>query len=402
MRTYLNILVVLLIGISTNGFAQSLDGYLEEAAENNPLLKAKYAEFQASVQRVAQVNSLPNPSISFGYLLSPSTPHPGNEKASIGIRQTIPWFGTLKTSGSVYELQSEAVYHEFIDARNELFMRVKSAWYPLYEVHREIELLKENRKVLESYKQLATTGFKVGKNSMSDVIRVDLLMENTDTKIKLLEEKIKPLTIQFNRLLNKEDSAEIEMVESIELVEIPLNYRRDSLLVNNPTLHSLDLKYQSAQASEVLAKKEGLPGFGVGLDYGFMPDGRNMIMPMVSLTLPIYRKRYKAFGKESQLNQEAIQHYKSDFENTLISNYEMTFYEMESAKEQILLYQRQIEKSKQIIILLEREYSNSGGDFVEILRMQQELINYQITEATETKNFFIALAKLDYLTAKSE
>lgn len=133
-----------------------------------------------------------------------------------------------------------------------------------------------------------------------------------------------------------------------------------------------------------------------------MPDGRNMIMPMISVTLPIYRKKYKAFAKESQLKQEAIEHYKSDVENTLISNYELTFYELKSAKEQLLLYERQIEKSKQIITLLEKEYSNSGEDFVEILRMQQELINYQIAEATATKNFFIALAKLDYLTAKSE
>ncbi len=402
MRNYLKILLALFIGISANGSAQSLDKYLKEAAENNPLLKAKYSEFQAAVQRVAQVNSLPNPSISFSYLLSPTTPHPGNEKARIGIQQMIPWFGTLKTSGSVYQLKSEALYHEFIDAKNELYMNVKSAYYPLYEVKREITLLKENKRVLESYKQLATTGFKVGKNSMVDVIRVDILIENTDTEIKLLEEKIKPLTITFNNLLNREIDSAIEIEETIDLVEIPLNYKRDSLLLDNPTLQSLDLKYQSAQASEILAGKEGLPSFGVGLDYSFMPDGRDMIMPMVSVTLPIYRKRYKAFAREAQLNQKAIEFYKSDFKNTLISNYEMTWYDLESAKEQLKLYQKQIEKSKIVIGLLEKEYSNTGEDFVEILRMQQELINYQIAEATAIKNFYIALAKLDYLTAKSE
>jgi outer membrane protein TolC len=401
MRYYLKIVVVLFLGLSTLGSAQSLDGYLEEAAGNNPLLKAKYAEFQSSVQRVAQVNSLPNPSISFGFLLSPSTPHPGNEKASIGIQQMIPWFGTLKTSGSIYELQSEALYHDFLDAKNELYMNVKSAWYPLYVVNREILLQKENRKVLMSYKQLATTGFKVGKNSMVDVIRVDLLIENTGTEIKLLEEEIKPLTITFNNLLNKEDTFEIAIEDTIGLVEIPLNYRRDSLLANNPTLQSLDLKFQSAQASEVLAGKEGLPSFGVGVNYSFMPDSRNMIMPMFSLTLPIYRKRYKAFAREAQLNQEAIEFYKSDFKNTLISNYEMTWYELESSKEQLSLYQKQIEKSKIVITLLEKEYSNTGEDFIEILRMQQELINYQIAEATAISNFYIALAKLDYITAKS-
>jgi|SRR5690554_4293854 len=402
MKRYLKILLILLIGISGEGFSQSLDKYLEEAAENNPFLKAKYAEFQAAVQRVAQVNSLPNPSISFRYLISPTVPHEGTEKAGIGIQQAIPWFGTLKTSGSVYELQSEALYHEFMDARNELFMKVKSAWYPLYEVNREILLLKENRKILLSYKQLATTGLKVGKNGMSDVIRVDIMIENTDTEIKLLEDKIKPLTVHFNRLLNKEDSSILEIDESIELADIPLNYRRDSLLLNNPILQSLDFKYQSAQASELLARKEGSPGFGVGVDYSFMPKVRNMIMPMVSITLPIYRKQYKASAKAAQLNQDAIEFYKRDFENTLISEYEMTWYELERSKEQYSLYQKQIEKSKMVISLLEKEYSNSGENFVEILRMQQELIKYQIAEATAIKDFYIALAKLDYLTAKSE
>lgn len=402
MKQFLIILLVLFLGISIKGTAQSLEKHLEEAAENNPFLKAKYAEFQAAVQRVAQVNSLPNPSISFRYLISPTVPHEGTEKAGIGIQQAIPWFGTLKTSGSVYELQSEALYHEFMDARNELFMKVKSAWYPLYEVNREILLLKENRKILLSYKQLATTGFKVGKNGMSDVIRVDIMIENTDTEIKLLEDKIKPLTVHFNRLLNKEDSSILEIDESIELADIPLNYRRDSLLLNNPILQSLDFKYQSAQASEVLARKEGSPGFGVGVDYSFMPKVRNMIMPMVSITLPIYRKQYKASAKAAQLNQDAIEFYKRDFENTLISEYEMTWYELERSKEQYSLYQKQIEKSKMVISLLEKEYSNSGEDFVEILRMQQELIKYQIAEATAIKDFYIALAKLDYLTAKSE
>lgn len=402
MKQFLIILLALFLGISIKGTAQSLEKHLEEAAENNPFLKAKYAEFQAAVQRVAQVNSLPNPSISFRYLISPTVPHEGTEKAGIGIQQAIPWFGTLKTSGSVYELQSEALYHEFMDARNELFMKVKSAWYPLYEVNREILLLKENRKILLSYKQLATTGFKVGKNGMSDVIRVDIMIENTDTEIKLLEDKIKPLTVHFNRLLNKEDSSILEIDESIELADIPLNYRRDSLLLNNPILHSLDFKYQSAQASELLARKEGSPGFGVGVDYSFMPKVRNMIMPMVSITLPIYRKQYKASAKAAQLNQDAIEFYKRDFENTLISEYEMTWYELERSKEQYSLYQKQIEKSKMVISLLEKEYSNSGENFVEILRMQQELIKYQIAEATAIKDFYIALAKLDYLTAKSE
>lgn len=49
--------------------AQSLDDYLAIAAENNPQLTSKYALFEASLQRVTQAHSLPNPSLSFGYFI---------------------------------------------------------------------------------------------------------------------------------------------------------------------------------------------------------------------------------------------------------------------------------------------------------------------------------------------
>ena len=168
---------------------------------------------------------------------------------------------------------------------------------------------------------------------------------------------------------------------------------------------------QSTQEAEELSKKQGLPKFGVGLDYVFVgerndmvvPDnGKNVIMPMVSMSIPIYRGKYKAATKEAQFKQEAIANYKTNTENTLVSNYEMAWYELDKARQLIELYNTQVSKTEQAISLLETAYSNSGKDFEEILRMQQELLKYQIATATATKAFYVALAKLDYLTSKTE
>jgi outer membrane protein TolC len=290
-------------------------------------------------------------------------------------------------------------------------MQVKSAWYPIYEVNQKIRLQKENSDILSSYKQLATTRFKNDKGSMVDVIRVDIMIENTDTEIKLLKDLLQPLYVQFNKLLNRPDSMLIQVEQELDLIQVPLDYRKDSLLANHPLLLSLDLKMQSAQEVEALSKKQGMPKFGVGLDYVFVgertdmvvPDnGKNVIMPMVSMSIPIYRGKYKAATKEAQFNQEAIANYKTNAENTLVSNYEMAWYELDKARQLIELYNKQVSKTKQAISLLETAYSNSGKDFEEILRMQQELIKYQIAAATVTKAFYVALAKLDYLTSKTE
>ena len=143
MKRYILIITVLLLsGLRIN--AQTLEESLKIASENNPLLKAKYAEFEAALQKVAQVNSLPDPTFSFGYFISPVETRVGPQQAKLGLTQMFPWFGTLKTAGNVQALQAEAKYQEFLNAKNELYMQVKSAWYPIYEVNQNIRLQEEN------------------------------------------------------------------------------------------------------------------------------------------------------------------------------------------------------------------------------------------------------------------
>lgn len=411
MSKYKHIICLVLLSISSFVHAQTLDDYLKEAAENNPGLKAKYAEFEAAMQRVAQANSLPDPTLSFGYFISPVETRVGPQRAKFGLSQMFPWFGTLAAKGEMATLMAEAKYQEFLNAKNELYYKVKAAWYPLYEVNNILLLQKENREILSTYKQLSTTSFKNGKGSMVDVIRVDIMLENTDTEIKLLEDKKKPLLTRFNNLLNRSDSLPVTMVDSLPVLEVAEHYRKDSLLTANPMLAAFDLKLKSAQAQERFARKQGLPKLGVGLDYVIVgeridmsvPDnGKDVVMPMVSVSLPIFRGKYKAAVKEAQFTQSAISSYKEDFENNLVSSYEMSWYELDRANQLIDLYHAQITKTEQAITLLLTAYSNSGKDFEEVLRMQQELLKYQMAETIALKEYYTALAKLDYLTAKSE
>jgi len=411
MSRYKNILCLLFLIISGFLHAQTLDEYLEIAAENNPGLKAKYAEFEAAFQRVAQSNSLSDPTLSFGYFISPVETRVGPQRAKFGLSQMFPWFGTLASKGEVAALMAEAKYQEFLNARNELYFKVKAAWYPLYEVNNIWSLQKQNREILSTFKQLSTSSFKNGKGSMVDVIRVDIMLENSETEIKLLEDKKKPLLTHFNKLLNRADTISVTIVDSLSVLKVEVDYRKDSLLAINPMLAAFDLKMLSAKEQEGLARKQGLPKFGVGLDYVIVgnrtdmdvPDnGKNAIMPMVSMSIPIFRGQYKSAVKEAQFTQLAITAYKEDFENNLISTYEMTWYELERATQLIDLYQSQMLKTNQAINLLLIAYSNSGKDFEEVLRMQQELLKYQMAQATALKEYYTALAKLDYITAKSE
>ena len=82
--------------------------------------------------------------------------------------------------------------------------------------------------------------------------------------------------------------------------------------------------------------------------------------------------------------------------------YEATWYEFTTAKQMIALNQSQISKSNQVITLLLASYSNTGNEFEEVLRTQQEILKYQIAETIALTKYHTALAEIDYLTSKSE
>ena len=396
MKKYiLNIILLVTLGVAT-GHAQTLDEYFKTAAENNPGLQSKYKEFEAALQKVPQVNSLPDPTVSFSYFF----PKMMSQRASVSLTQMFPWFGTLSAQGNAAALMAEAQYQSFLDAQNQLYYEVSAAYYPLYELNRLREIEQKNIDILESYKSIANSKFKNGLAPMVDVLRVDIMLKDAVSNLSILIMKEKSLKATFNKLLNRDVTEEVSINTSLANETLRGSFRRDSIVVNNPMLNALDLKIKASEASEIVAQKDGLPKLGVGLDYAIMDNGKNIVMPMVSISIPIYRKKYKAAKKEAQLMQESYTLQKMEVANSLISNYEMTWFEIQQQKELISLYEQQTKESNQSLNLLFSAYSNSGKDFEEVLRMQQQLLKYEKMKATAEVEYYIALAKLNYITAK--
>ena len=410
MKKYI-IIILTFLGFSTLANAQSLDDYFKIAAENNPGLEAKYNSFEAAMQKVTQVSSLPDPNLSFGYFVSPVETRVGPQRARFSLTQMFPWFGTLKAQEDAATLMAEAKYQEFLDARNKLYYKVSASYYPLYELQKLISIEEENQRILSSYKEIATIQFQNDKGSMVDVLRVDIMLKDATTNLAILGQKKKPLEIRFNKLLNRSDDDKVVVQDSLFTFNLPANYRKDSLFSSNPLLDELELKIEASKASEQAVLKQGLPKLGVGLDYVIVgqrtdmsvPDnGKDVFMPMVSVSLPIFRGKYKAAQKEAQLMQEAYALQREDVSNRLTSSYEMIWFEIQKKLELVQLYEDQIQESEQSLSLLFSAYSNSGKDFEEVLRMQQQILKYQKMKVTALSEYNIAIAEIDYITAKSK
>ena len=386
--------------------AQPLEDYFTTAAENNPGLQGKYKDFEAAMERVPQVSSLDDPTLSFGYFISPVETRLGPQNAKFSLSQMFPWFGTLKAREDAAALAAEAKYQEFLDTRNELYYEVARAYYPLYKLKQWKAIEQENIEILESYKNIATRNLENGKSSMVDVLRVDIMLKDATTNLKILKDKEKPLRTRFNKLLDRPSDEPVEIQDPEKPGSLPADISRDSLMARHPRLKKLELLRESGEASETAARKSGYPKLGFGLDYvavGERTDmnvdnsGRDVIMPMVSISIPIFRKKYNAAVKEARLKQERYALQKEEVANNLVSEYENAWFTISEQYDLIELYDEQINETQQALKLISTAYANSGNDFEELLRMQQERLKYEKKKAKALAEYKTAIARMEYL-----
>ena len=400
------VLMTLLFAVC-NLSAQTLTDYYGVAADNNPELKAKYKEFEASLQKLPQVSSLPDPNLSLGYFISPVETRVGPQSMKFSLTQMFPWFGTLKAQKNVAALLADSKYQAFLNTKNQLFSQVAAVYYPLYELQNLKIIEQENIKILESYQKIASAKFENGKGNLVDILRVDIMIKDAQTNLEILNKKEPALSSWFNSILNRKYNEQVVVSKEIEVVELPLQYRKDSIS-QNPLLIELDLKKQASNAAIEVARKQGLPKLGVGVDYVIIDKGMNnstdsgkdVIMPMVTLSLPIFRKKYTAATSEAKLMEESYSFQKTAVENKLNGTYYKLVFELEKEKDLLHLYSNQVVTLSKSLNLLFSYYSNANKDFEEVLRMQQELLKYKKLKLASTSAFYVKLAELDYLTAK--
>jgi outer membrane protein TolC len=127
--------------------------------------------------------------------------------------------------------------------------------------------------------------------------------------------------------------------------------------------------------------------------------GQNMLMPMVSVTIPINRKRYGAMGKEAELLREAAQYEQTGVRNLLSVQWDEAIRDLDNAERRIRLYREQETLAGQTLRLITTAYSAEGAGFEEVLRVQQQLIDYRLNLIQAVVDQNKTIARIEMLAA---
>lgn len=384
-KIYLTLILVL-TAISFQ--AQSLAFFVDSAIESHPEIRGQELIHQATEKQVEQFSVFEDPMLSAGYNVVPNS----MEKFNVSLMQNFAPFGMIKHQKEAVRNETKRSDYDLHVIKKEIELSVSSRYFELYEAQQILRMYKENKALYQLLETLAQNALASSKGKLTDVLRAEIAIDNLNLDIELLQKQESSLMKDLNILVGQEATTKI-------ITETPSTF--DSLVegdvLRHPELARLDYKIDATKETVKAIEKSGNPMLGIGVEYMRMEPNRNEWMPMVSLSLPIFRKKYKARIAETQLLSQAYQKEKEWVENKLLRERVKVDAEIDKAFTEVRIYEQQIQKSKQAKELLIDYYRTSGDDFQEIVRMQQEELNHRIQKTKAQTRVYLNSKTREYL-----
>ncbi len=398
----------------------SLDYYIAVAIENNPGTKAQKLAYEAYVQKIAQAGAFKDPELSGEFYPTPMEIIGGRSIANIGVMQSFPWFGARKRARVEAGYEADVQFQQYQSEMDNLILKVSIQWYLMQQLNEQINNNLEHQKYLENLEELALRKYSAPSDNaspgMTDVLKIQLEQAEIENNIESLSALLKTEKTKFNTLLNRGANEPVNIGNAIQ----KMNYQLDmgdileTIEVNNPDLLALEKEIMSYKAKAEKDRLLSYPTFGIGAQYmligktnedlfkmGSM-NGKDMVMPMVSVSLPIFRNKYHAQQKESVLWQQATKEKRADTFNSLKNEFYGLKNQLDDAERSITLYKKQTELALTIYNLTVQEFVSGKGDLTRVIQVQRQLLDYQLKKSEAIAAYNSLAVSIEKLTSFSK
>jgi len=387
-----------------------LPDYLAYAALNNAGLEAAFNRWQAALERVEQVKTLPDPRLSYRYFIEEVETRVGAQRQALEISQMFPWFGKLYLQGDVALQAAQTEQQRYEAIKQTLFFAVKEGYYEYYYLTKAIAITEENVNLLKYLESVARIRFTVAAASHPDVIRAQVELGKLEDRLRALQDLRMPTVARLNAALNRPVKTELPEPSEYEpaLVSVTDQQLLERLAENNPELRSLDFEIAGRKQNIELARKNYYPDITLGVNYidtadstgGRDPsdDGKNVVAAMVSVNIPLWRGKYAAGEREARQRYFSATHNKTEKNNTLNAELELALYRFRDAERKIDLYQNALlPKAREALKVSEASYRAGDADFLDLIDTQRIFLEFELAYERAQVDREQSLAKVEML-----
>ena len=387
------------------GNAQHLESLINVALTNNPEINKFELRYKIASEKINEVNTIPNTEFGVGYFISTPETRTGAQRFKVSAKQMMPWFNTISARENYVKSLAKAKYEDIVIAKRKLISAVSQSYYNLYANNTKQKVLIDNIELLKTYEIMALTSVEVGKASVVDVLRLQIRQNELKQLLEVLIQQFRAEQTAFNKLLNRDRDFKVDVIKELQ---IPLKSFEDNAgnLELHPELLKFDKLYYSVEQSELLNQKERSPMIGFGLDYinvekrpnlDFSDNGKDIVMPMVSVSIPIFNNKYKSKTVQNRLQQQEITAQKQGRLNKLTTRFDKAINDRISSRISYQTQSKNLIQAKNAQDILIKSYETGTIDFNDVLDIQELQLKFRLNQVESIRKYYIQSTIINYL-----
>lgn len=381
----------------------SLPDLVREALERNPEVQTAARMVEAKRARVPQAGALPDPMLMYG-VMNEGRPVPfqtlgtaGFSEVYVGISQDVPYPGKrgLRAAAAREEAAAEEAVYEGV--RRRVTADVSEAYYDLYAVHAALDIVEQNRQLLEGFTKVASTRFSVGQATQQDVLDAEVELSRLEERRSQLEERRAIIEARLASLLLR--SGEEAVGRPGTVAETPLTAGLEELLTRageqSPLLRAKGRLVAGGERKLDLARREKLPDLGFSFTY----HNRGRIDPYYTfggtVTLPNLHGRQKRAIEEAAADVAGARS-GADAARAEVRYAVTEAYRMATTADRLLrLYDEGILKQARLSLdSAMAQYRVGRVDFLTLITSWRRLLDYDLMYHEQLAEHEKALARL--------
>ena len=384
------------------------------AMRHSPALEAAFLDWRAAIERIPQARSLPAPRLSFEGIIQQIDDDPEWIGERYALSQAFPWFGTLARRGDEAANEALAAERRFEAERLRLAYAVADAYAEYVYLERALAVKRQNVELLEELESAVRAMFEAGNIPHADVVRAELATEQLKDRLRTLADRAGPIAGRLNAALGR--AARAPLPDPQPLPEPQMQEQEAQLLAQlaeqNPELAALDHESAARRDGVALARKDYYPDFTLGIEYARGADtrmgrmdggGRDMLMGMLSLELPIWRQRLEAQQREALARFGRATHAVVDRRNELQADLRLAWYRYQDTTRRDQLFQQTlIPRAREAWESTEAAYGQGEVEFQATTQAQAALLELQLTHERIVTDRFRHLAEIHRLIGRTD
>jgi outer membrane protein TolC len=392
------------------------DDCVAYAAQHNPELDAAWYRWRAALERVPQARALPDPRASFALVLDEVDRSARRMGERYAITQTVPWFGTRSLREALALEEAQAAARQYDAIRLQVIDQVAQAYCEYSYLRQAVAVTQEIRRLLARLESVVRALYRAGTAGQMDVVRAQVELGRLDDQVRSLEDLLGPAAADLNRALGRPAHAPLpaSIARPSEPAGAELADHTDEqwLLLarrHNPELAAIRHEAAGLRRGVDLARRDArYPELMLGVEYArdagarmakMDGGGEDMLMPMITVNLPLWRAKYAAGTHEAQARYHEVSRRLQSRELAIEADLKRALFAYRDSGRKLDLYGATLlPRARQALAAAEASYRAGDAAFTDMIDAQRMLLEFALARERAAADRAQAVTRIHALT----